>query len=137
MSRRHFTLYELINSNKAKELGINNVPNFSQVALLALFVDECLEHVRALAGRPVYITSGYRCEKLNKAIGGVATSYHTLRNGHCAVDISLGNPALNLPFYNMLKGSDLPINECFLGRGAVYIHISWHPYIRKREVGIL
>lgn len=134
MSKRHFTLHELIKSDTAAKLGIINVPNFAQVSMLAMMVDDCLEQVRALAGRPIYITSGYRCAELNKAVGGVASSYHQIRNGHCAVDISLGSPALNRPFYNLLKGSDLHVNECFLGKDAAYIHISWHPWIRKREV---
>ena len=135
MSKRHFTLAELIKSDTAKKLGIENIPNFEQVSLLQMFVDDCLEPLRKLANRPVYITSGYRCAELNKAIGGVASSYHQIRNGHCAVDISLGSSALNRPFFNILKGSDINVNECFLGRDAAYIHISWHPWKRFREVG--
>ena len=134
MSKRHFTLHELIKSDTADKLGIVNVPNFEQVSMLQMFVDDCLEPLRKLAGRPIYITSGYRCQALNKAVGGVSGSYHQIRDGNCAADISLGSSALNKPFYNLLKGSDLHINECFLGKNATYIHISWHPWKRRREV---
>lgn len=134
MSKRHFTLYELIKSETADKLGIVNVPNFAQVQLLALFVDSLLEPLRTAAQRPIIIKSGYRCEKLNKAVGGVSGSYHTLHDGHCAADISLGNAGINRAFFSLMEKSDLPINEWILGKDASYIHVSWHPWRRKREI---
>jgi uncharacterized protein YcbK (DUF882 family) len=35
-----------------------------------------LEGLRAAVGRPVVITSGYRCERHNAAVGGAARSLH-------------------------------------------------------------
>lgn len=35
-----------------------------------------LEKLRAMIGRPIYINSGYRCEKHNSEIGGASKSYH-------------------------------------------------------------
>lgn len=135
MSSRHFTLYELIKSDTANKLGIVNVPNFAQVQLLALFVDSLLEPLREAAQCPIIIKSGYRCERLNAAVGGVRYSYHTLHGGNCAADISLGNAGLNRSFHSLMTKSDLPINEWILGKDAAYIHVSWHPWKRKREVG--
>lgn len=48
-------------------------------ALLAL-----LNALRSAYGKPIYITSGYRCDKQNKLVGGVVDSAHT--TGH-AVDV--------------------------------------------------
>jgi hypothetical protein len=45
-----------------------------------------LEKLRELVGRPIIITSGYRCPKHNKEVGGVEHSQHTLGN---AVDIKV------------------------------------------------
>lgn len=134
MNKRHFTLHELIKSETADKLGIVNVPDFAQVQLLALFVDSLLEPLRTAAQRPIIIKSGYRCERLNGAVGGVRGSYHTLRDANCAADISLGNAALNRSFHSLMEKSDLPINEWILGKDAAYIHVSWHPWKRKREV---
>ena len=133
MSKRHFTLYELIKSDTADKLGIVNVPNFAQVQLLALFVDSLLEQLREAAQRPIIITSGYRCKELNEAVGGVKSSYHQIIDGHCAVDFTLGNSGLNRAFHSLMEKSDLPINEWILGKDARYIHVSWHPWKRKRE----
>ena len=134
MSKRHFTLYELIKSDTADKLGIVNVPNLAQVQLLALFVDSLLEQLREAAQRPIIITSGYRCKELNEAVGGAKSSHHQLIDGHCAADFTLGNAELNRAFHSLMEKSDLPINEWILGKGARYIHVSWHPWKRKREV---
>lgn len=37
---------------------------------------EILQKIRNHFGKPVYINSGYRCAKHNKAVGGVSGSYH-------------------------------------------------------------
>ena len=34
--------------------------------------------LRKIIGRPIHITSGYRCSKYNHQIGGVANSYHCI-----------------------------------------------------------
>lgn len=36
-----------------------------------------LQVLRTKVGKPLVITSGFRCEKHNKAVGGVDSSYHT------------------------------------------------------------
>ena len=40
------------------------------------FIDR-LEEVRKVYGKPMYITSGYRCAAHNAAVGGVDSSAHT------------------------------------------------------------
>lgn len=39
-------------------------------------VDNVLDPARQAFGGPVYVNSGYRCEKHNKGVGGVANSQH-------------------------------------------------------------
>lgn len=73
----HFTLEELTASNKAKALKIDNTPTpaiLENLKALAL----ALELARSVIGKPLKISSGYRCPALNKAIGGSSTSAHTL-----------------------------------------------------------
>jgi uncharacterized protein YcbK (DUF882 family) len=41
-----------------------------------------------LLGKPIIINSGFRCEEVNKAVGGVHNSRHL---SGCAADISLKN----------------------------------------------
>ena len=88
----HFTLDEFTHSQHAVRAGIPNTAspeiraNLSRLAWL-------LEEVREqLGGKPIVISSGYRCAKLNTLIGSVSTSQHVLG---LAVDFtcpSFGSP---------------------------------------------
>lgn len=73
----HFTLEELIKSSTADRLGIDNTPTKSIINNLTELA-ELLEKIRIEYNKPIIITSGYRCEKLNKAVGGSKTSQHRL-----------------------------------------------------------
>lgn len=72
----HFKLEEFTRSTIASRLKIDNrVPDelMANVKLTAIK----LELIRKALGRPIVITSGYRCPKLNARVGGVSTSAHT------------------------------------------------------------
>ena len=72
----HFTLEEFTRSTVASRLKIDNsvpdelMPNIQLTAIK-------LELVRQALGKPIVITSGYRCPALNARVGGVSTSAHT------------------------------------------------------------
>lgn len=71
----HFTLEEFIRSDVAIRKGIYNFPSADVLENLRVLAAK-LETVRAVLGRPVLVTSGYRCEELNTAISGSKTSKH-------------------------------------------------------------
>lgn len=71
----HFTLAELTRSDTARRLGIDNTPTRHHLANLHVLAAK-LEEVRALLGKPIIITSGYRSPALNRAVDGSATSSH-------------------------------------------------------------
>lgn len=72
---QHFTLDEFINSATAARKGIDNYPTAQIVDNLKLLA-YVMESVRSVLGKPITITSGYRCSKLNKEVGSKATSKH-------------------------------------------------------------
>ena len=72
----HFTIEEMYASDTAKRLGINNKPNMQQMINLVYLCAYVLEPLRVAMGEPIKIGSGFRCEKLNKAVGGVYNSQH-------------------------------------------------------------
>lgn len=73
---RYFTLQEFLESDTAKSKRIDNTPSFEVVEHLSVLVERILEPLRAAYGKPITVSSGYRCEKLNKAVGGVTNSAH-------------------------------------------------------------
>lgn len=72
----HFSLDEFTHSNTAESRGMDNsLP--PSLLTNAIKTCELLEEIRSLLGdNPIEINSGYRSERLNVAIGGVATSEH-------------------------------------------------------------
>lgn len=71
----HFTLQEFTDSPTAIRRAINNTPGDTAIANLKR-VAEVLEQVRALFGKPLVISSGYRSPALNASVGGARTSAH-------------------------------------------------------------
>ena len=72
----HFVLSEFERSDKARALKIDNRVPVRYVSSLETLCREVLEPLRQHVGKPIRISSGYRCPALNKAVGGVATSQH-------------------------------------------------------------
>jgi len=71
----NFTLQELTISQTAERHGIDNTPDSEQIINLKR-VCTVLEAVRATIGRPVVVSSGFRCYDLNTAVGGSKKSRH-------------------------------------------------------------
>lgn len=73
---KNLSLAEVTKSITAKRLGIDNTPddwtteNLRQIAL------SVFQPIRDYFGVPIYVSSGYRSEALNKAIGGSKRSQH-------------------------------------------------------------
>ena len=73
---KHFTFQEFEDSDKARELGIDNrMPELAEAHIVEL-VDILLDPLREAWGGPLTVTSGYRCPELNRAVGGSETSAH-------------------------------------------------------------
>src|SRR5210317_2666648 len=73
---RNFTLQELIKSDTAIRMGIDNNPNSDQIEKLKLICERVLQPVRDQFGR-VKVTSGFRSPELCLAIGSSLESQHT------------------------------------------------------------
>lgn len=69
----HFTLGEMI----ANSHGYDNLPDPEELVSLTRLCNTILEPLRKAYG-PIVVSSGYRCAKLNEAVGGQPTSYHRM-----------------------------------------------------------
>ena len=77
---KYFTFRELMHSNVALSNDIANDPPRGEEAKiylnLKILVDNLLDPIRERFAVPMIITSGYRCERVNKLVGGVDNSQH-------------------------------------------------------------
>lgn len=76
--RKTFTVQELIKSNLAKKLGIENKPNTDQEKNLEDLIDICLDPIRIFFPGAITVYSGFRSEKLNRALNKSNNSLHLL-----------------------------------------------------------
>ena len=152
----HFTLEELVYSDTAKAKKIQNTPLPVHKKTLAHTCEYCLEKIRALLNEKykeykgnkvkqvtIKVTSGYRCPKLNAAVGGAPTSQHV--RGECAdieaVVIYTNGKREVLPF-NVLyedikawvKEGRLSVDQCIQEQnsaGAKWVHVSLKDQIKN------
>ena len=127
---KYFTIKELCKSRVAQERGIDNTPSPEAVANLTKLVDNVLDPLREWYGKPIHIESGYRCPALNKAVGGVPTSYH-LKG--CAADIDMGDKDDNKPIFDYIV-KNLPFTECGWEGGGRWVHVGYVEGKNDKEV---
>lgn len=63
-------------SNIAKQYNIDNTPDTASLKCMKELILYCLQPIRDKLGKPMIITSGYRCKQLNDKVKGVSTSQH-------------------------------------------------------------
>lgn len=77
---KYFTFRELMHSYVALQNDIYNVPPQHEAAKvhynLMVLVKCLLDPIRERFAVPMIITSGYRCERVNRLVGGVDNSQH-------------------------------------------------------------
>lgn len=121
---KYFTLPEMLTSSTARQKSIENLPTFDIVEnlnQLCLFLDE----IREDWGSGIKVTSGYRNEKLNTAVGGVFNSAHRLG---FAADIVPSNGKFD-EFVEFLKKwlKGKSFDQCIIEeskKGGKWIHIA-------------
>ena len=73
---KHISYKEATRSATALRLGIENVPNEYELQNMEMVAKKVFEPLREAVDAPIKINSFFRCEELNKAIGGSSKSQH-------------------------------------------------------------
>ena len=125
----HFSLREMCASGTAIRLGIRNEPSEQVVNSLQQLCEHVLEPLRQRFG-VIRITSGYRCDKLNRAVGGVKNSQHRLGE---AADIHISDIEVGRKMFRYIKENlefDQLLFERIRENGVCWLHVSYrvtHP----------
>ena len=131
MAMKYFTFNELCRSETASKHKIDNTPSAEIIANLTALVDNVLDPLREVWGRPIIVTSGYRCEALNKLVGGVPTSQH--KQGQAA-DISTGSIEDNKKLFDLAIKLKLPYDQIIDEYGYKWVHISYSSTRRRGNI---
>lgn len=128
----HFSLHELLQSQEAVRSGFTEQfnPPPAVVANLEALCIHILQPLRNAVQVPVVVNSGYRCNRVNRAIGGSAKSQHL--TGHAAdiQSFSFGNEAL----FKKIIELGLPFDQLINEFGYAWVHVSYDPKRNRRQV---
>jgi len=130
----HFTLHELTASQTAtrKNIAEQFDPPQEIIENLKYLAKNLLEKLRELNGNNcLIVSSGYRCPRLNKAVGGVSNSQHLKGE---AADIDFGSKSANKQFFTKIKNSDIVFDQLLNEFDYAWVHISLKREGNRRQV---
>lgn len=132
---KYFTIKELTKSDVAKRNKINNTPTIQEEANLVALVENILDPLREAYGKPIIVTSGYRCERLNKLVKGSKTSQH--RFGQAA-DIRTVEDTVeeNKKLFDLVQKLNLPYDQLIDEYNYDWVHVSYSPRNRRQILHI-
>ena len=128
---KYFSFQEMERSETAYRHGIDNTAPEGARRNIAVLVDRVLDPLREAWGKPLTVTSGYRCQELNRIVGGAKTSHH-LRG--MAADISTGNRVENRRLFQLVLDLKLPFTQLIDEKNFAWVHVSLDPSDVKRQV---
>ena len=124
---KNFKLSEFFDSIAADRNGIKNEPSIDERATIErninLLVDNVLDPIRDRLCTPVIITSGYRCPKVNRLVGGVNNSQHM---SGCAADFHVRgfNPLMMYEVFSDIYNT-MEFDQLIFYRSKNIIHVSY------------
>jgi len=119
---KNFTRQEIERSNTAKRLGISNEMSEKHLANMIKLLDKIIQPLRESLG-PIRISSGYRGQDLNRAIGGSRKSQHCKGQ---ALDIQFWQDGkmMNELIYEYILDSNIEFDQMINEFDFSWIHIS-------------
>lgn len=129
---KNFKLSEFFVSSTADKNGIKNEPSLDERATIErninLLVDNVLDPIRDKFCAPVIITSGYRCPRVNKLVGGANNSQHM---SGCAADFHIKGFTYLMMRQVFLNVYDtMEFDQLIYYRSKNIIHVS---YVKNRN----
>ena len=123
---KNFSLSEFL----VTSTGIENIPTKEVIDNIQKLVDNVLQPLRELYGKPIIITSGYRSPKVNKAVGGSKTSGHMLGT---AVDITGGNRLINKNLYILIR-DNFEFRQLIDEYNFQWVHVEYREGDNKKQL---
>lgn len=132
---KYFSIAEFLCSDAAEKYQVSNIP--SDEELLAVLtninalVNNVLDPLRAMIGRPIIITSGYRSKQVNELVGGSKTSQH-LTGKAADIHVQGYTPQQMEIVYRAIQ-TYYDFDQLIFYTSKNIIHISWNGDKNRRE----
>ena len=130
---KYFTIKELIKSTTAIKRHIDNTPSKEVERSLTALVEKVLDPLREAYGKPIIVTSGYRCPRLNAIVGSTPSSQHVKGE---AADIKTieDTPEENKKLYDLIVKLKLPFDQLINEHNYDWVHVSFGARHRRQKL---
>ena len=130
---KYFTINELTKSTTAIKRHIDNSPSKEIERSLTALVEKVLDPLREAYGKPIIVTSGYRCPKLNAIVGSTPSSQHVKGE---AADIKTieDTPEENKKLYDLIVKLKLPFDQLINEHNYDWVHVSFGARHRRQKL---
>ena len=132
----NLSLAEVTKSATAIRMGITNTPSATHLIALKEVSKNIFQPCREHFGKPLAVTSGYRSEALNEAIGGSKTSQHS-KGEALDLDADVFGGFSNAELFNYIKDHldfDQLIWEFGNNNNPAWVHCSYKTRGNRNEV---
>ena len=129
--KNYFTVSELCHSDVARKNGIINTPGMKELHNLERITIPHMNIIRKFLDCPIVVNSGFRCQELNRKVGGVYNSKHL--EGLAVDGIPRG---LNLrECWERLRNSKYAsmIDQCILYEKRGFIHFGFSKEVPRQQ----
>lgn len=130
---KYFTISEFCKSETARRKGIDNSPTDMAEANILRLVNNVLDPLRTAWGKPIVVNSGYRCAKLNKAVGGASSSQHLTGQAADIEDASRRREE-NKKLFELIIKLGLPFDQLINEFDYDWIHVSFSSTSPRKQI---
>ena len=130
---KYFTIKELTKSTTAIKRHIDNTPSKEVERSLTALVEKVLDPLREEYGKPIIVTSGYRCPRLNAIVGSTPSSQHV--KGEAADIKSVQDtPEENKKLFDLIVKLKLPFDQLINEHNYDWVHVSYGARHRRQKL---
>ena len=134
---KNLNLAEVTRSETAKRRKIDNAPTDEHIENLKILAANIFQPMRDHFGKPIYISSGYRSEALNKAIKGSKTSQHCKGEALDIDNDNANNGVTNRDIFEFIRDNlkfDQLINEFPVKGKPSWVHVSYSKTQQRNQI---
>ena len=122
---KHFTIQELSTTNT----GLQNIPSVTEQKNLRKLVENVLDPLRELYGKPIHVNSGYRSPLVNRKVNGAVNSDHVKG---MAADITAGSREENKKLYELIR-DNFTFRQLINEHNFQWVHVSYNENDNKKQ----
>jgi len=119
----NFTYGMLVRTDNRKFMEVNKIEGEQYLANLTRVANEILEPINNILG-PMFVTSCFRCDNLNKAIGGAPRSQHRFGEAADMVYLNRSGDVFLKQAFNTIVSSGINFGQLIYEFGWIHCSIT-------------